>query len=143
MNAHLEAAPGLTLAEIRAARALLGDRILKTPVQPLFGPAVEAAFAPGTKPVLKLELFQRTGSFKARGALLNMLALGEAERRRGICAISAGNHAIAAAFAARSVGTSRTLMPTSPSWLAITSAMSRSFKNAPLVMLNVASMPLE
>jgi threonine dehydratase len=106
MNDRPEPAPRLTLAEIRAARDLLGDRVLKTPVQTLTGPAVEAAFAPGTQPILKLELFQRTGSFKARGALLNMLALGEAERRRGICAISAGNHAIAAAFAAREVGTS-------------------------------------
>jgi threonine dehydratase len=106
MNAHPETAPGLTLAEIRAARTLLGDRILKTPIQPLLGPAVESAFAPGTKAILKLELFQRTGSFKPRGALLNMLALSEAEKSRGICAISAGNHAIAAAFAARAVGTS-------------------------------------
>ncbi len=73
---------------------------------PLLGPAVEAAFAPGTRVLLKLELFQHTGSFKARGALVNTLSLTEAERARGICAISAGNHAIAAAFAARAVGTS-------------------------------------
>lgn len=98
--------PRLTLADIRAARALLGDRIRTTPVQPLSGPAVEAALAPGTRALLKLELFQHTGSFKARGALVNTLSLTEAERMRGICAISAGNHAIAAAFAARAVGTS-------------------------------------
>jgi threonine dehydratase len=98
--------PSLTLAEIRAARAQLGGRIRTTPIQPLAGPAVEAALAPGTQATLKLELFQHTGSFKARGALLNALALTEAERGRGICAISAGNHAIAAAFAARSVGAS-------------------------------------
>ena len=98
--------PRLTLAEIRAARERLGDRIRKTPVMPLEGPAVEAAFAPRTQALLKLELFQHTGSFKARGALVNALALDEEERRRGICAISAGNHAIAAAFAAHAVGTS-------------------------------------
>ena len=73
---------------------------------PLEGPAVEAAFAPGTRALLKLELFQHTGSFKARGALVNALALDEDQRRRGICTISAGNHAIAAAFAARAVGAS-------------------------------------
>ena len=106
MATEAPAAPRLTLAEIRAARALLGDRILTTPVLPLLGPAVEAAFAPGTRAFLKLELFQHTGSFKARGALVNALALTEDERARGICAISAGNHAIAAAFAARAVGTS-------------------------------------
>jgi len=98
--------PRLTLAEIRAARALLGDRIRKTPVQPLAGPAVEAALPAGTRVSLKLELFQHTGSFKARGALVNTLSLTDAERTRGICAISAGNHAIAAAFAARAVGAS-------------------------------------
>jgi threonine dehydratase len=77
-----------------------------TPVQPFLGPAVEAALAPGTQATLKLELFQHTGSFKARGALVNTLSLDADARERGICAISAGNHAIAAAFAARAVGTS-------------------------------------
>lgn len=106
MPSETAATPRLTLAEIRAARARLGDRILRTPTVPLEGPAVEAALAPGTRPTLKLELFQYTGSFKARGALVNALALDEDQRRRGICTISAGNHAIAAAFAARAVGTS-------------------------------------
>jgi threonine dehydratase len=98
--------PRLTKADILAARELLGARIRRTPAQPLTGPAVEAAFGPGTQAIMKLELFQHTGSFKARGALLNVLMLTESERARGICAISAGNHAIAAAFAAQAVGTS-------------------------------------
>ena len=106
MNAEPGTLPRLTLAEIRGARSLLGDRVLKTPVLPLLGPAVEAVLPPGTRVLLKLELFQRTGSFKARGALVNALSLTAEERARGICAISAGNHAIAAAFAARAVGTS-------------------------------------
>jgi len=106
MSSVTAATPVLTIAEIRAARALIGDRVLKTPVLPLEGPAVEAALAAGTRVLLKLELFQHTGSFKARGALVNALALDEDERARGICAISAGNHAIAAAWAARAVGTS-------------------------------------
>lgn len=106
MQADPAGSPRLSLSDIRAARAQLGDRIVTTPVQPLAGPGVEAAFAHGTQAVLKLELFQRTGSFKARGALLNALALTAEERGRGICAISAGNHAIAAAFAARAVGAS-------------------------------------
>src|SRR4051794_41908736 len=49
---------------------------------------------------LKAELFQRTGSFKARGALNKMSSLTDEEKRRGVIAISAGNHAQAAAFAA-------------------------------------------
>lgn len=105
MNADPEAAPQLALADFREARRQLGDRVLTTPVQALSGPSVEAAFAPGTRVILKLELFQRTGSFKPRGALLNVMALTEAERARGVCAISAGNHAIATAYAARCLGT--------------------------------------
>lgn len=49
---------------------------------------------------LKCELFQRTGSFKARGALNRMAHLTAEERARGVITISAGNHAQAVAFAA-------------------------------------------
>jgi threonine dehydratase len=52
----------------------------------------------------KLELFQHTGTFKARGALNSVRHLPMEERARGITAVSAGNHAIAAAFAAREAG---------------------------------------
>jgi threonine dehydratase len=53
---------------------------------------------------LKLECWQPTGSFKVRGALSLMTALGDAERRRGVAAASAGNHALGVAFAARCLG---------------------------------------
>lgn len=96
----------LSLSEIREARRLLAGRVLQTPVHVLSGPVVEEAFAPGTKVLLKLELLQRTGSFKARGALLNVMALTADELRHGVCAISAGNHAIATAYAAQCAGTS-------------------------------------
>ncbi|WP_264319408.1 MULTISPECIES: threonine/serine dehydratase [Rhizorhabdus] len=59
---------------------------------------------PGAEVMLKLELFQHGGSFKARGALLNLLRLDEAQRARGVTAVSAGNHAIAVAFAAHTLG---------------------------------------
>jgi threonine dehydratase len=49
---------------------------------------------------LKCELFQRTGSFKPRGALNKLASLTAEERSRGVIAISAGNHAQATAFAA-------------------------------------------
>ena len=94
------------LAAIEAARARLGDRVVETPVQQWRGPAVADALGPAGAVFLKLELFQRTGTFKARGALLNALALDEAARARGVTAVSAGNHAIAVAFAAERVGTS-------------------------------------
>jgi threonine dehydratase len=53
---------------------------------------------------LKLELFQNTGTFKARGAITNALRLQAQTSVRGVTAASAGNHAIAAAWAARRIG---------------------------------------
>jgi threonine dehydratase len=52
---------------------------------------------------LKCESFQKTGSFKTRGALNKVLSLTEAERAKGIVTVSAGNHAQAVAWAARIV----------------------------------------
>jgi threonine dehydratase len=93
-----------TLDEIRAARDRIAPYVVRTPVHHWRSPAVETRFPPGTEIHLKLELFQRTGTFKARGAVNNALALDAEARRRGITAISAGNHAIAAAYAAKCVG---------------------------------------
>ena len=53
----------------------LAGRIVATPVHRLSGPEIAATFGPNADIGLKLELFQQTGTFKARGALLNMLAL--------------------------------------------------------------------
>ncbi|MGA2757641.1 MAG: threonine/serine dehydratase [Solirubrobacteraceae bacterium] len=53
---------------------------------------------------LKAELFQRTGSFKLRGAINRVAALSEAERGRGAVTVSAGNHAQAAALACALAG---------------------------------------
>jgi threonine dehydratase len=94
----------LTFAEIRAAVAALSARIERTPVQRLHGPEVEALFGHDTRLYLKLELLQVTGTFKARAALLNAMRLTAEQRARGVTAISAGNHAIAVAFAARELG---------------------------------------
>jgi threonine dehydratase len=52
----------------------------------------------------KLEQLQRTGSFKLRGAMLRLQALGADERRRGVVAASAGNHGLGVAAAARALG---------------------------------------
>lgn len=101
-----------TVHEIRAARERLGDRVRETPVWQWQGDAIARAAGPETQVFLKLELFQHTGTFKARGALLNAMALDPATRARGVTAVSAGNHAIAVAFSARSVGTSaKVVMP--------------------------------
>ena len=53
----------------------------------------------GTNVFVKLELFQKTGSFKVRGAFNKLLSLSAEERKRGVVAISGGNHAQAVAYA--------------------------------------------
>jgi threonine dehydratase len=100
------------LDEIRAARAKLGDRVRETPVWEWRGRELDETLEPGTRVFLKLELFQHAGTFKPRGALLNMLELSPEELARGVTAVSAGNHAMAVGFAARVLGTTaKVVMP--------------------------------
>ncbi|MEX0923257.1 MAG: threonine/serine dehydratase [Rhodovibrionaceae bacterium] len=109
-------APSVTPApgEIEAARRALGDAVLETPVHAWRGPEIAAAGPQGATVLAKLELFQVTGTFKARGALTNLLRMSEADRKRGVTAVSAGNHAIAVAYAARALGSSaKVVMPKS------------------------------
>ncbi len=96
----------LTLPEIRASAAALQARIQRTPLHSLHGAQAQQEFGADTQIYLKLELFQLTGTFKVRGALLNMLHLSPEAASRGVTAISAGNHAVAVAFAARQLGIS-------------------------------------
>lgn len=101
-----------SLDDIRAAREKLGARVRETPVWNWRGHAIARSAGTDTQVFLKLELFQYTGTFKARGALLNALALSDEQKQLGVTAVSAGNHAIAVAFAARSVGaTAKVVMP--------------------------------
>ena len=103
-----------TLHEIREARRRLGDRVRTTPVWEWMGREIEEATGEGTRVFLKLELFQHVGTFKPRGALLNVMALSPEERQRGVTAVSAGNHALAVAFAAGQLGTTaKVVMPKS------------------------------
>jgi threonine dehydratase len=100
------------LAAIRGARARLGDMIVTTPVRLWDDPPLRDATAPGTTAFLKEELFQKAGSFKPRGALTVMLGLAPEVLARGVTAVSAGNHAMAVAYAARVLGTTaKVVMP--------------------------------
>ncbi|MEA3030613.1 MAG: threonine dehydratase [Sphingomonadales bacterium] len=99
-------APTLSLAAIRETRDMIAPYIVRTPVHDWRGREIEAMLAPGTSVNLKLELFQQSGTFKARGALSKMLRLAPDERARGVTAVSAGNHAIATAYAASCLGLS-------------------------------------
>ena len=102
--------PLLPLSEMRATAERLAPYIVRTPLAPLQGRYSDALLAGLASVHMKLELFQRTGPFKARGALNAVLALDAAARQRGITAASAGNHAVAAAFAAKAAGTSAKIM---------------------------------
>jgi threonine dehydratase len=79
-----------TRDDVERARATIGTRVHRTPL--LSSRTLDAR--------LKCELFQRTGSFKARGAINKMSSLTQAEKDAGVVAISAGNHAQAVAYAA-------------------------------------------
>ncbi len=93
------------VAQIRANRARLGDLVITTPVRLLEDYALAAAVGEHTAVWLKEELFQRTGSFKPRGALSVMLDLDATTLARGVTGVSAGNHAISLAYSARRLGT--------------------------------------
>jgi threonine dehydratase len=101
-----------SLPAVLATHDRLGERVLRTPVRHWTDEALVAAVPSGTTVLLKEELFQRTGSFKPRGALAVMLDLAPEALARGVTAVSAGNHAMAVAYAARVLGTTaKVVMP--------------------------------
>ena len=102
--------PGPKIQDIRALREQLTAMVLRTPVMRC--PAIEAELGGNTVVVAKLEFLQRTGTFKARGALATLLALTKEQLKYGVTAVSAGNHAIATAFAAQAVGTTAKVVMT-------------------------------
>ncbi|MEE8104208.1 MAG: threonine ammonia-lyase [Planctomycetota bacterium] len=99
----------LDCRRIESALALRGeDRFRKTPLH--FPASMNRRGWRTAQIYLKLELFQRTGSFKVRGATTKILSLSEKERAAGIVAASAGNHAQGVALAAASVGAQATIV---------------------------------
>lgn len=96
--------------EIEAAAARIAGHVVRTPTVP--SPGLGALL--GVPVTAKLELLQRSGSFKARGAFAKLLALSEAERAAGVVAVSGGNHGIALAEVAGALGIAATVvMPSS------------------------------
>src|SRR5688572_19120830 len=90
----------ITKDDVLAARERIRLHVHETPL------LTSARLGAGTGVTLhlKCESMQRTGSFKARGALNAMMQLSDAERGTGVVAVSAGNHAQALAWAATTVG---------------------------------------
>jgi threonine dehydratase len=95
-----------TLDEIRSVRDRLAGKVRVTPIHTLSMRELDRAWPGETEAIFKLELLQITGTFKARGALNGMLALSAAQRAKGVTAVSAGNHAVAVAYAAQALGMS-------------------------------------
>ena len=104
--------PGVTLSDVEDAAKVLKGVVHRTPIEKsrtLSELAVADLY-------LKLENTQRTGSFKLRGAYYKIWSLGDSERKRGVVAASAGNHAQGVAQAATLLDTSSTIvMPISAS----------------------------
>jgi threonine dehydratase len=89
--------------EVRKLQQRLQEWLQLTPV--LRCRALEERLGGDIEIHAKMEFLQLTGTFKPRGALATMLSLDPQQLQAGVTAVSAGNHAIATAFAARAVGT--------------------------------------
>lgn len=97
-------AAGPDIADIGALRQRLVGKTTLTPV--VRCAAIEESIGADTQVFAKLEFLQRTGTFKARGALATLYSLSPEQIAAGVTAVSAGNHAIATAYAAQALGTS-------------------------------------
>ena len=90
----------LDLEAIQSARRRIDGRVKRTPLVS----SLPLSQRLGAPVYLKLELFQKTGSFKVRGAFNKVLSVPEDRRGRGLVAVSGGNHAQAVAYAASQLG---------------------------------------
>ena len=96
----------ITPEDIDAAAGRIAGHVLRTPLVP----APRLSELTGATVLVKHENMQATASFKERGAVNKLLSLSEAERARGVIAMSAGNHAQAVAYHARRFGTPATIV---------------------------------
>lgn len=96
----------VTIEDIRAAAGRIVGAVGRTPA--VAAPALSEIA--GCEIWLKLETLHRTGSFKERGALNKLSTLSAEERRRGVVAMSAGNHAQGVAYHARRLGIPATIV---------------------------------
>ena len=96
----------IALADVQAAYDAIKDRTIRTPVVR----ATRLSAALGIDLYLKLENLQHTNAFKARGALNKLLTLDEAQRKAGVIACSAGNHAQGLAYHAQNLGIPATIV---------------------------------
>ncbi|POX58929.1 serine/threonine dehydratase [Streptomyces sp. Ru62] len=96
----------IEISDIETAARRIAGHVVRTPTVP--SPGLGALL--GVPVTAKLELLQRTGSFKARGATAKLLSLSEAERAAGVVAVSGGNHGIALAVMAAALDVKATVV---------------------------------
>jgi threonine dehydratase len=96
----------VTIADIEDARRTIAGAVLRTPMLP----APRLSALTGAQVFVKYENLQVTNSFKDRGALVKLSALADSERKRGVIAMSAGNHAQAVAYHAARLGIPATIV---------------------------------
>ena len=96
----------ITLADIEAAARLLEGQVVHTPCLP----SARLSELLGCAVTLKFEIFQHSSSFKDRGALVKLASLTEEQRRHGVIAMSAGNHAQGVAYHASRLGIPATIV---------------------------------
>jgi threonine dehydratase len=94
------------ISDIEATAQRIAGHVVRTPTLP--SPGLSTLL--GVPVTVKLELLQRTGSFKARGATAKLLSLSEAERAAGVVAVSGGNHGIAVAVMAAALDVKATVV---------------------------------
>jgi threonine dehydratase len=100
----------IALADVEAARRTIAGHVLRTPMLP----APRLSDLTGARVHVKYENLQVTNSFKERGALAKLASLSAAERRRGVIAMSAGNHAQAVAYHAARLSIPATIVMPEP-----------------------------
>jgi threonine ammonia-lyase medium form len=96
----------ITTQDIADAQTVIAGRLHRTPIQP----STYLSGQTGARVYLKLELFQKTGSFKPRGVLNRLHHMSPEEKSKGVITLSAGNHAQAVAWAAQQEGISATVI---------------------------------
>ena len=90
----------LAVTSLLAAQKLIKPYVWRTPLLPSAGLSARS----GADVHLKLECWQRTGSFKERGALTKLASLSSNDLARGVVTASAGNHGLGVAYASQALG---------------------------------------
>ena len=104
----------MKIDQIISAKNILGSDVVHTPMLSLCSNKIKPFLFDAASVKLKLEIFQHVGSFKARGVLLGLNSINSEAKKRGVVAVSAGNHALAVSWASNLIGiNAKVIMPKS------------------------------